>query len=188
MVASTEAVRQAFSSEGGDVKSFTPQLTLELGTRISQVAFSSDESMLVLSAEQGGGLAIYSVDNLMQGNKQSAFEMPTDGIAVRALVPNPATNHAELFAVVTMNGQLLMANMKDRQFSPGASGQVLVEGVSCVSWSNKGKQLVAGRGNGTAFTMQPDGQNMQEIPKPPNIEGDQHSKDVPLLRFHVVAN
>lgn len=145
---------------------------LDIGTRISQVAFSSDESVLVLSAEQGGGLAIYSVDELAQGNKQSTFELATNGISVRALVPNPAVEHAEQFAVVTVEGQLLIANMKERGFV--GNGQVLKEGVSSVSWSNKGKQLVAGLGNGAATQITPDGQIKAEIPSPPNLEGDQH--------------
>ena len=176
VVASTESVRQAFNGDGGDIKQFTPQLTLELGTRISQVAFSSDESVLVLSAEQGGGLAIYSVENLMQGNKQSAFEMPTNGVSVRSLIPNPAMEHAELFAVVTTQGQLMMANMKERHFANGTNGPVLKEGVSSVSWSNKGKQLIAGLGDGTSSQMKPDGQIQKEIPRPPGLEGEQHGK------------
>ena len=176
IVASTESVRQAFSADGGSFKPCTPQLTIEFGTRISQVAISSDESVLVLSAEAGGGFAIYSIDNLMQGNKDPASEISTDGASVRSLVPNPAAEHAELFAVVTFNGQLLAANMKESQFVGGANGKVLKDGVSSVSWSNKGKQLTAGLGNGAAVQMKPDGQVVKEIPRPPGLEGDQHGE------------
>lgn len=169
-------MRQAFGGDGGDVKPYSPQLSLDPGTRISQVAFSSDESVLVISAEQGGGLAIYSTDDLMQGNQQAAFQLPTNQISVRALVPNPAAEHAELLAVVTTQGQLLMANLKERKFVSGANGEILKEGVSYVSWSNKGKQLVAGLGDGTASQMKPDGQIQKELPRPSNIGGDQHGK------------
>ena len=179
IVASTESVQQAFRKDGGDIKPFTPQLTLDIPTRISQIAFSSDESMLVLSAEQGGGLAIYSVDDLLQGQKESAFQMPTNGISVRALIPNPSPDHAELFAVVTMEGQLLMANMKEKQFSNGANGQILKEGVSCLSWSNKGAQLVGGLASGAALQMTPDGTVKQEIPTPPGLDpSNQHGKSL----------
>ena len=136
--------------------------------------------MLVLSAEHGGGLAIYSVDNILQGNNNSAFEMGTDGASLRSLIPNPAAEHAELFAVVTVNGQLLLANMKERQLISGPNGPILKEGVSSISWSNKGKQLTAGLGNGAALQMKPDGQVVKEIPRPPGLDDDQHGESCPL--------
>ena len=179
VVASTESVREAFKGNapaGGTIKPFQPQLTLQIGTRISQVAFSSDESVLVISAEAGGGLAIYDVQALLQGNTQSTFELATGGASVRALVPNPATNSAEFFAVVTTNGELMITNVKTRQFIAGPNGQVMKSRVSCVSWSNKGKQLVAGLGDGTAFQMTPEGVGKAELPKPDGLDGDQHGK------------
>ena len=187
MIASTEAVRAAFSSkEGGDVKAFTPQLTLNLGTRISQVAFSSDESFLVLSAENGGGLAVYDTNTLLQGSTQSAFELGTGGVALRALVPNPSTAMAHLLAVVTANGELMVADMKNRQFVNTASGQVLKSGVSCLSWSKQGKQLVAGLGDGSAAQMTPEGVGKAEFPKPNNLDGDQHVSAILWLENDVI--
>lgn len=177
VIASTESVRDAFKANapsGGDIKPFQPQLTLQIGTRISQVAFSSDESVLVISAEVGGGLAVYDVQALLQGNTQSTFELATGGASVRALVPNPATTSAELFAVVTTNGDLMIANMKTQQLNAGPNGQVMKNGVSCVTWSNKGKQLVAGLGNGSASQMTPEGVGKAEIPKPEGLDGNQH--------------
>lgn len=120
-------------------------------------------------------MAVYDVQALEQGSTQSAFELSTNGTPLRALVPNPTPEKAELFAVVTINGELLMANFKTRQILNGSNGQVLKDGVSCVSWSNKGKQLVAGLGNGTAFQMTPEGAGKAEIPRPLALEGDQHS-------------
>ena len=142
--------------------------------RISQVAFSADENYLVLSAENGGGLAIYDVQSLMQGNTESSFQLSTEGTPLRALVPNPTPERAELFAVVTTNGQVLMANLKSRQFLSGSQGQVLKQGVSSVSWSFRGKQLIAGLADGTLYQMTPEGENKGEVPRPPNLEGDQH--------------
>lgn len=177
IIASTESVRQAFTAEGqvgSDIKPYSPQLTIPIGTRVSQVAFSADENYLAISAEVGGGLAVYDVQALMQGTTQSAFELPTNGTSLRALVPNPTPERAELFAVVTANGELLMANFKTRQILSGPNGHVMKDGVSCVSWSNKGKQLVAGLGNGSAFQMTPEGAGKAEIPRPLMLEGDQH--------------
>ena len=142
--------------------------------RVSQVAFSADENYLAISAETGGGLAVYEVQAIMQGNTQPAFELSTNQTSLRALVPNPTPEMAELFAVVTITGQLMMANMKTRQLLNGPNGPVMKDGVSCVSWSNKGKQLVAGLGDGAAFQMTPEGEGKAEIPKPPAIQGDQH--------------
>lgn len=177
IIASTELVRQAYTApDGGNVKTFSPQLTLNLGMRVSQVAFSADEEYLILSAENGGGLAVYSVEGLMQNNTQPAFQMSTDNISVRALLPNPTTEKAELLALVRFDGQLMMANLNTRQFSNGAQGPMLKAEVSCVSWSNKGKQLVAGLGNGSCFQMTPEGEGKAELPAPTDLEGHHHGE------------
>jgi len=149
-------------------------LTLNLGVRLSQVAFSADEDFLVLSAENGGGLAVYEVQSLMQGGTQPAFELGTNGVSLRSLVPNPTAEKAELFAMITTDGHLMMANLKTRQLLSGSQGQILKEGVSCASWSTRGKQLVTGLGNGTCFQMTPEGEGKGAIPRPSDLEGDQH--------------
>lgn len=171
ILASTESVRQAFSSGGTN---FTPQLTLNLGLRVSQVAFTANEDHLVISAENGGGLAIYEVQALMQGNTTPAFQLPTNNTALRSLLPNPTAEKAELVAMVTNNGELMMANLKTQQMTSGSQGQVLKDRVSCVSWSTRGKQLVAGLADGTLYQLTPEGQGKAEIPRPPQLEGDQH--------------
>ena len=172
-------MRQAFSAGSaadGNPKPFTPQLNLNIGMRVSQVAFSADESFLVLSAESGGGLAVYDVQSLLQGATESAFQLTTNGTALRALLPNPTPEKAELFAVVSTNGHLLMANLKNREFLSGPQNGVLKEGVSCISWSARGKQLIAGLGNGTCYQMTPEGQGKAELPRPPGLNGDQHGE------------
>lgn len=171
VVATTDSTRQAYTGDApteNNVKPFTPQATISI-PRVSQVAFSSDESCLVIAAEQGGGLAVYDVQAILQGNKGPAFQMATNGIAVRALVPNPATDAAHFFAVVLSNGQLMVANLKERQFVN--NGAPFREGVSCVSWSTRGKQLVAGLEDGTAVQYDPQGNAKDQIPKPPTAEG-----------------
>ncbi|KAI4172778.1 MAG: hypothetical protein LQ343_003370 [Gyalolechia ehrenbergii] len=177
VIAKTEAVRKAFAANDGavgNVKAFTPQLTLDLGIRISHVAFSADEKFLILSAEEGGGLAVYDVQSLLHGNTQSAFEISTNGASLRTLLPNPTAERAELLAVVTVKGQLLMANLASRQFVKGPQGTTLKEGVSCVSWSTRGKQLVAGLGDGSCYQLTPEGEGKNNIPPPPDLEVDQH--------------
>lgn len=184
VIARTETVRNAFSGNdgtNGSVKPFTPQLTLELGMRISQVAFTADEKFLVLSAEQGGGIAVYEVQSLKQGNTQSAFQIATDGTSLRMLLPNPTPERAELLALVTVKGELMMANLTSRQLVNGPQGMTLKDGVSCVSWSTRGKQLVAGLGDGSCYQLTPEGVGKADIPRPPDLEVDQHVSAISWL-------
>jgi nucleoporin NUP159 len=177
IVATTESVRKAFESlEGGKLKPFQPQLRIPMPMRLSQLAFSADESFLVLSAEVGGGLAVYETQALLNGSTQSTFELSTNGQALRALIPNPTAEKAELCAIVTADGSLMMANLKERNFISGPNGQVLKNNVSCLSWSTKGKQLVAGLADGTAYQMTPEGVAKGDIPKPLNVDSDCHGK------------
>ena len=156
--------------------------------RVSQVAFSADESFLVLSAESGGGLAVYDVQSLIQGTTESAFQLTTNGNALRALLPNPTPEKAELFAAVSTNGQLFMANLKTHEFLSGPQGQVLKDGVSCVSWSARGKQLIAGLGNGMCYQMTPEGEGKAEIPRPPSLNGDQHGENSSVVAHNLIAD
>ena len=178
VIASTDSVRQAYSASSGNrtLIPFTPQLSLNLGIRMSQVVFSADEEFLVLSAEDGGGLAVYEVTALLNGLTQPAFEMSTNNLSLRHLIPNPIAEKAELFALVSQTGQLMVAKLKSRELFSNSQGFVLKEGVSCISWSNRGKQLIAGLGDGTCAQMTPEGEIKAELPRPPSIEGDQHGQ------------
>ncbi|APA09225.1 hypothetical protein SS1G_14256 [Sclerotinia sclerotiorum 1980 UF-70] len=186
VVARTASVEKAFEGSGtGNFKSFQPELRIPMPMRVSQLAFSADDAYLVLSAESGGGLAVYEVEALLKGSTQTAFEIPSNGESLRALVPNPTRDKGELLAVVTVDGNLMMANLKDRAFKSGPNGQVLRSGVSCVSWSTKGKQLVAGLGDGTAVQMTPEGEIKAEIPKPPGLNDGDHVSSITWLENNV---
>lgn len=166
IIATTDAVRKFLGSEReGDpeIRAFTPELRIPAPTRISHIAFTADEEHLILSAESGGGLAVYSVQSLLQGSPDTAFELPTNGESLRLLAPNPTSEKAELCAVVTSGGNLFMANLKERKLSSPMKSR-----VSCLSWSAKGKQLCAGMGDGTISQMTPEGEGKAEIPPPPN--------------------
>ena len=180
IVASTESIREQFSKDSAtgdsDVVSYEAQLKIPVQMRVSQVSFSADEAYLVISAQQGGGLAVYDVGALMQGNTSPAFELSTEGAVLRALIPNPTPEKAEFFAVLTADGKLLMANLKEQRFLSGPSGSVLKSGVSCLSWSSRGKQLVAGLEDGTASQMTPEGEMKAVIPMPPALEPNQHGE------------
>ncbi|KAL2271273.1 hypothetical protein VTJ83DRAFT_644 [Remersonia thermophila] len=186
-IATTDSVRKAFGADASgdsEVRPFSPQAKLPLPFRISQLAFTADEKHLVLSAETGGGLAVYDVQAVTQGSAQSTFELSTNGETLRALLPNPMPESAGLCAIVTTNGNLLMANLAERKLVAGPSGPVLRSQVSCAAWSTKGKQLVAGMADGTIYQMTPEGAEKAHIPKPPNV-GDYHVATVSWLENHV---
>ncbi|KAF5240197.1 hypothetical protein FANTH_9706 [Fusarium anthophilum] len=182
VIATTESVRKAFEKPkdgDSDIREFEPQLKIPMPMRVSQLSFTADENYLILSAESGGGLAVYEVQSLLSGSTNSAFELSTNGETLRAMIPNPTPEKAELCAIVTNNGNLHMANLKERQIS-----SVLKNQVSCVSWSSKGKQLCAGLGDGTIFQMTPEGEGRGEIPKPPSV-GDFHVSSLTWLENHL---
>lgn len=171
IVATTESARKAFDSPkagDSDVRPFEPQLKIPMPMRVSQLAFTADENFLVLSAESGGGLAVYQVEALLQGRSDPVFELTTNGESLRSLAPNPTSDKAELCAIVTSSGNLHMANFKEQRIS-----NVLKSQVSCISWSARGKQLCAGLADGTIHQMTPEGEAKGEIPKPPGL-GDCH--------------
>jgi nucleoporin NUP159 len=176
VIASTTSIRNAWvsgSTPDNNVKTFNPEVKIRV-PRLSHVVFSADENVLVVAGEASGGLAAYSTDGLGSGRTNPALEISTNNQALRALTPNPNVQFAELFAAVTANGDLLMANMKTGQLQTGQNGSILKSGVSCVSWSNQGKQLVAGLADGTAVQMTPDGTPKVVIPRSPSVEGDKH--------------
>lgn len=188
VVASTEKLRQKLgdknAAKDGEWVAFQSDLSIPM-PRLSQVAFTADEQHLVVSAEEGGGLAIHDVGALMQGNKDSAFQLGTENVAVRCLAPNPMPELAENIAVVLTGGQLMIANLKEQRFISGQNAAVLKDGATCVAWSNKGKQLTAGLQDGTAVQMKPDGSPQAIVPRPPTLEGDQYSKSAPAIRTFI---
>jgi nucleoporin NUP159 len=124
----------------------------------------------VIAAQTGGGLAIYSVEELGNGTTKPVFELPTGGVAIRVLAPNPYPDYAHVIAVILENGRLMIANLKDKSLIPCESGSnpdPMSKGVVCVSWSVKGKQLIAGLPDGTAIQLEPPKSQKAMIPRPP---------------------
>lgn len=170
VIAKTADVRAALASKDGvqnGVKTFESSLKISLPLRVSQVAFSSDEKYLVICAENGGGLQVYETGSLLKESSQHLCQIATNNISVRALIPNPESGH--LFAVVLSDGKFMIANLINQQFQPAAAGGPLLRdsGVTCCSWSARGKQLVAGLEDGTAAQLKPDGQQTAAVPRPP---------------------
>jgi nucleoporin NUP159 len=184
VIAETEAIRDCFTRPAkaeNNIKEFTPALTIDV-PRLSQVAFNSDGSYLIICADSGGGLAVYDTAALLQNKRDPTFQIGTEQIAVRALSPNPAPEFAHLVAVVLGEGQLMIANLQTKDFVSGANGNKVVKGgVTSVSWSNKGKQLVAGLADGSAFQMDPAGSPKAIIRQPPNVPPNHHVSTIVWL-------
>ena len=191
VLAQADKLRQSFREGAtGDsgVKSFTADATLAI-PRVSQVAFSSDESCLVIAAEQGGGLAVYDTNALTSGGKDAAFQIATNGVSVRQLLPNPnpSDTTAHLFGIVLQSGQLLLADLKARELLKSANGNpVFHENVTCACWSRLGKQVMAGRQDGTAVQIDPQGVVKAEMPRPPQLAGlvDSGAQGHPLTSIY----
>lgn len=181
VVATTKSVRDAISApaeEGVKRKPFQPQALIPLSSRPSQIAFCVAESALAVSTESDHRVAVYDASTLLQGNPQPQISIPTNG-ALRALAPNPAPASEPLssyVALVTTNGELLLADLKAGSLVNGGSGPVLRSGVASVAWSNKGKQLVAGLADGSCVQLDPKGAVKVEIPRPPGLEANKHGK------------
>lgn len=168
VLTSTDQVRtialERREKETSPVRDYQPNLRIPRAG-LAHVAFTADDSALLVSAQNGGGLDAYSVSNLEKA--EPAISISTDGKALRSMVPNPAPEPdlIPLVALVTVDGELLLADLKQGAIRRGQNGSVLRTGVSCVTWSPKGKALVAGLGDGTAVQLKPDGQEMALIPK-----------------------
>jgi nucleoporin NUP159 len=174
------------SEEKRKKEDFKPQATIQV-PRLSQVVFSSDESCLVISAEEGGGLAVYDTDALLSGKSESAFQIPTNGVAVRQILANPSKDNSHQFGLVLSNGQLLLADLKQRQLVNAANGSpVFKENVSCACWSRLGKQIVAGLADGTAAQIDLQGNTKAVIPKPPQVSAnrDPQEQGLPITAIY----
>ncbi|KAI5848683.1 hypothetical protein DFP73DRAFT_583342 [Morchella snyderi] len=167
VVGSTSSLRETFASASDSIAEYRPQLSLSLRANISHIAFTADESHLVVGSALGG-LVVYSVGALNNSNAQPVFELGTGGVGLREMKPNPAT--PEFVAVVTTNGDVQMVNISTGGWEEGSNGPVLKTGASTVSWSQRGKQIVCGMGDGTGWQMTPQGEGKAVLPSVPGLE------------------
>ncbi|KAJ4517197.1 hypothetical protein HRR83_004888 [Exophiala dermatitidis] len=183
-ITATSKVRDGFRSPAPSsdetIRPFTPELKIAV-PRVSHVVFSADESVLVVATEKGGEILAYQVNQIQQGQSEPAARISTNGQSLRALVPNPVPESAHLFALITSNGDLMMLDLKSGSMVSGSNGAVFKSGASCLSWSNRGKQLVAGLADGTAIQVRPDGALFAEIPKSTSVPAGMHVSGISWL-------
>ncbi|OQE46377.1 hypothetical protein PENCOP_c001G05331 [Penicillium coprophilum] len=188
VITTADAVRKSIEAPAGEdmekTKPFQPIATIPLPSRPTHVAFTPGDDGLILATENGPGISVFDTNTLTQGNAQPAISIRTNGVSLRALAPNPDPS-STLVAMVTVNGELLIADLKAGSLVSGPNGPVLKDGVSCASWSSKGKQLVAGLADGTGYQMTPDGTKKAEVPRPSDLEGDCHISSILWLGDNV---
>lgn len=181
ILTSTESIRNAYKGAKSkeEVVPLEPQLQIPI-PRLSCLTFTVDGSHLVIAAEQGGGFAAFNTDRLSGGDTKSAFEVPTEGVAIKALVPNPAVELAHIVGVVLENGHLFLANLQEKMFAASESGRpTMYEGVTCMAWSPRGKAMIAGLQNGSAVQLSQTGKVMAVIPRPPELEAGKIGMFIP---------
>ena len=183
VLSSTDHIRAALldnTEEKATVRNYEPNLRLPR-SRLAHVAFTADESVLLVSAQQDGGIDAYSLRDIEKG--QPAVIIATGGKPLRALVPNPAADAdlTPLVAAVTLGGELLLADLKLGSVRTGTNGPVLRSGVTSVAWSPRGKALVAGLSDGTAVQLKPDGQEMAIIPKLTTLDTNYYVSSISWL-------
>ncbi|KAH9861903.1 hypothetical protein IAQ61_010104 [Plenodomus lingam] len=182
IVTSTEGVRKAYQNQtlsetitdAGDarleqrdldvVADFAVDTGLEVPT-LRHVAFSTDGDFLVISAEEGGGLAVFDTEKLKAGDKNPRSQIGTDKTAIRALQPNPMPELAHYYAAVLETGRLVIADVEN-----GATNTIKEDGVSCVAWSTRGKAVVAGLQDGSVAILLSDGTLKGVVPRPPEVD------------------
>ncbi|QGA13778.1 hypothetical protein EYB26_001429 [Talaromyces marneffei] len=185
VLATTKSIREAISTKaesGPKTKPFQPQAHISLPSRPTHVAFCAAESALAVAMESHSQLVIYNATTLGSGNPQPQISINTNG-PLRALAANPSSdsNLSPYVALITANGDLLVADLKAGSLLNGQSGPVFRSGVSSVAWSNKGKQMVAGLVDGNCVQLDPQGVVKAEIPRPPALEGNKHVSSISWL-------
>ena len=90
------------------------------------------------------------------------------GTTVNQFAWNPVLN--SMLAVVYSNGSMaLFMVAAEGSDPPECCTLPPAEGITCVSWSPKGKQLVAGKKNGTLTQYKPDLKEAKTVPAPAGV-------------------
>lgn len=187
VLATTKSIREAISTKaesGPKTKPFQPQAHISLPSRPTHVAFCAAESALAVAMESHNKLVVYNATSLGNGNPQPQISINTNG-PLRFLAANPSSESSlySYIALITVNGDLLVADLKAGSLLDGKSGPVFRSGVASVAWSNKGKQMVAGLVNGGCVQLDPQGVVKAEIPRPPELEGNKHGAYIHLQLY-----
>ncbi|CCG81419.1 Predicted protein [Taphrina deformans PYCC 5710] len=120
------------------------EITLE--TAISHLAFSSNAQQLYVSAK-AGGMLVCATNNIQNSQQQVASP------ALMDLVPNPTDS---TIALLSLEGELQLYDENGLA--------AIASGVSAISWSKRGKQIIVGTTDGVLKQYTPRGELKAELP------------------------
>lgn len=181
VLCTASSIRDALNAEADSIiKPYKPQLEVPVRQQISHIAFTADESILLVVTQTEDGIAVYKTADLLANSPGAIYSVPLPNHRFRHFAVNPAKDFNNLAAAVTWTGELLVIDFS-RGDGEKISG-VLLDNCTAVAWSRKGKQLVAGRMDGTMVQMTPQGEVKAHIPRPNDLEMNRHGEStIPLL-------
>ncbi|RPA76567.1 hypothetical protein BJ508DRAFT_213587 [Ascobolus immersus RN42] len=163
----TQSIRDAFRNGEGDRIDYKAEKTFPLPSKVSHIAFDAAEEHLIVGAE-AGGVSVFSLNDVINSGSQPApiAELALGG-ELREVRPNPAVESSKYVAISTANGDLRMLDLETKGFVNNA---VLATNISTVCWSQRGKQIICGKFDGTCVQLTPSGEEKGAIPCVPGLD------------------
>lgn len=125
---------------------FESPVSFQVEAPVSHLAFSFDGSKFYVAASQGG-LLVYNTKSVNNGRTEIVCPALLD------LLANPAN---DTVALLSTSGDLFLLKNE--------SIQQVGSGISAISWSKKGKQIMAGQQNGSLIQYNPAGDVKAQLP------------------------
>ncbi|KAK6536844.1 hypothetical protein TWF281_001054 [Arthrobotrys megalospora] len=170
VVARTSTLRAAFkntSAANNNILPFQPECIIPMSVRLSHIAFTSDGTYLLLGA-QLGGIAVYLVDEILsKGNDVQPRSQINTGPLLE-MKPIPTIIEAEKVCIVVGSGWSQGGNVGIVDVKTNQVQENLKSGVTTVSWSPKGKQIICGGSGGGLAWIRPDGKEADVVAGVPN--------------------
>ncbi|KAK6351440.1 hypothetical protein TWF718_004600 [Orbilia javanica] len=171
VVARTATLRAAFrntSAANGNTLPFQPECIIPMSLRLSHVAFTSDGTYLLLAA-QLGGIAVYLVDDILsKGNGVQPQSQINTGPLLE-MKPIPTATDSEKVCIVVGSGWGQGGSVGIVDLKTSKVQENLKTGVTTVSWSPKGKQIICGGSlGGLAWIRPTDGGEADAVEGVPN--------------------
>lgn len=124
---------------------YQPRIQFSVEAPVSHIAFSADATKFYIAAASGG-LLVYTTSSAPDGRQE---------LQVPALIDLTANPSDDSLALLTAEGELLM--MRDNEINS------IGQDISAISWSKKGKQIIAGTKAGALIQYTPSGEVKAEL-------------------------
>ncbi|RVD87825.1 uncharacterized protein DFL_002033 [Arthrobotrys flagrans] len=171
VVALTSTMRAAFkntSAANGNTLPFQPECIIPMSLRLSHIAFTSDGTYLLLAA-QLGGIAVYLVDDILSKGNDVQPQSQINTGPLLEMKPIPTITDSEKVCIVVGSGWGQGGNVGIIDLKTAKVQENLKTGVTTVSWSPKGKQIICGGSlGGLAWIRPADGAEADAVEGVPN--------------------